>query len=166
MNDIPPKGYIDRLVAIVKDMTFTNVATFAALLMMLTTVALLWKLVNDEKMLSTVLSNYEVLPEGVGDCGMRTASPRGGKPSWFISNTFATNGQDRYYIGVNTTVEPSQTKSEAYCKSISDMIDYIMDPVHKPEPMFPNSNRIMFPPANSVPTVRDIPTERMNPTTP
>lgn len=133
-------GMVDHAVAIVKGLTFANVAVIALLFMMAAPAWLAWRVINDDQLLTIIFSTYAELPLQLSECGARVASPRGGKPSWFISNTFALQGGDRWYVGVNTVVQPKDEEAEGYCKALSSIVAYMRDR-EAPAPLFPHSDK-------------------------
>lgn len=145
------QGVVDHAVGVIKGLSLQNVAVIALLFLMAAPAYLAWRVLNDEKLLMVIFSQYAELPLQLSECGVRVAAPRGGKPSWFISNSFAFYSEDRWYVGVNTPVEPTSDRAEEYCKTLSALIAYARDPAHAPQPTFPFTGK-PFPGFHKEPT--------------
>ncbi|HEY3145468.1 MAG TPA: hypothetical protein VGJ75_03910 [Dongiaceae bacterium] len=136
----PDKGMIDHAIGIVKGLTFTNVGVIALLFLMAAPAYLAWRVLNDDKLLTVIFSQYQELPLKLSECGVRVAAPRGQKPTWFITASFVLSGEDRWYIGVNTPIEPTEARAEEYCNTLTSLIDYARDPTN-PIPTFPGTTK-------------------------
>jgi hypothetical protein len=75
---------------------------------------------------------------------MRVASLRAAKASYYISLSYAYSGNDRWYIGVNTPVEPNAADAQNYCRVLDEIIAHARG--YGPIPTFPHSKRPMFSP--------------------
>lgn len=133
-------GMVDKTVGIIKGLNWTNVGIIAVLFVMAAPAYLAWRVINDDKLLTIIFSQYQELPLQLSECGVRVAAPRGQKPTWFISNSFAFFSEDRWYVGVNTPIEPTAEIAEQYCKALTSLIDYARDPT-KPIPTFPGTTK-------------------------
>jgi len=143
MSTPEQSGMIDKAVGIVKGLTFANVAVLASLFLMAAPAYLAWRVLNDEALLRIVFSSYEELPLRLSECGVRVASPKAGKPTWFIADVFAIQGGDHWYVVVNTPVQPTDEKAEDYCRSLAAIIEYLRDR-DAPRPTYPNTNKPML----------------------
>lgn len=144
MSNLEP-GKIDKAVGIIKGLSLQNVAVIAMLLLMAIPAYLTWKIINDEALLNMLFSSYAERQLAGTDCSMRVASVRGGRSTYNISMSYGFSGNDRWYLGVTTPVEPNDTDAKNYCRVLDEIIDYARDPVANPSPTFPYSQRQVFP---------------------
>lgn len=138
-------GSVARILETLKGLTFTNALVIICLGLALGPAYLAWRVINDQALLAKIFSSYEERLIPGTDCGMRVASVPGGRPSYYISMSYAFSGNDRWYLGVNTPVEPNEPDAINYCRTLGAIGDYARNPGSAPNPTFPYSKRHIFP---------------------
>jgi hypothetical protein len=146
MSDQSPGklGAVGRIVEMLKSLTLTNVLVIILLGLVCGPAYLTWRIINDEGLLRMIFSNFEERSMPGTDCALRVASQRAAAATYYISISYAYSGNDRWYIGVNTPVEPSPEDAKNYCRVLDEIIDYARGT--GPLPTFPYSKRSMFQP--------------------
>ena len=135
-------GALGRIVELIKGLTLTNVLVIVLLGLAIGPAYLTWRVINDENLLSLIMSSFSEKPMPGTDCAMRVAALRAGRSTYYISLSYAYSGNDRWYIGVNTPVEPTPEAAKAYCDVLDQIIAHARG--EAPVPNFPNSKRPMF----------------------
>lgn len=142
MTDLPPTdGKVSGWLTAVKGLTVTN----AVVIVMLATVVipgyLVYKAVNDQRLLDRFLSDYQVIATQMTSCALRSARQRGEAPEYFLSTGFALEGGDRYLVAVSLEREPTSEEVNSYCEVLNLVVDYMRDPGNRASPVVPGTDR-------------------------
>jgi len=118
MSEQPPHhGRLSAAAHAIKSLSLSNVLVIFLLLAMAGPAYVLWKAVNDEKLLDRFLSSYRVVPSNT-DCIMRAAAERGASEQWSITTGFAFAGSEQYMVGVILDHEPAETEIASACATL------------------------------------------------
>ena len=74
-----------------------------------------WKILNDEALLTRLLSTYEEFGNQQSGCFLRHAKQRGGSDFWSIGTGFAYSGMDRWSVNVVLERRPTDEEITSYC---------------------------------------------------
>jgi hypothetical protein len=123
----------------VKGLTISNALVIILLAMVAVPTYVLWRAINDEKLLDRFLSHYAEYPSQTTSCTVRQIKVRGGPETFALSTGFASQGTDRYFISVvsNHMFNPSEERS--YCETLNLLVDFMRDPEAR-SPPFPGSH--------------------------
>lgn len=137
--DPAPDGRYMGWLAAVKGLTITNALVIILLVVFIFPTYVVYRAINDEKLLDRFLSTYrEIASQNVG-CTQRIAKARGGPEVWSISTGFAYSGSDRWTVSVHLTHEPTPDQLQSYCATLDLIVDFMRDP-DASSPSFPNSD--------------------------
>jgi hypothetical protein len=126
---LPPNdGRIVSWLNAVKGLTISNVLVIAMLIVVAVPTYLIYRVINDEKLLDKFLSHYdEISSQNVG-CTLREASNRGGPTIYAISTGFAYQGRDKYTVSVVLDHSPSNDELVSYCATVKAIADSLQGP--------------------------------------
>lgn len=132
-------GLVSQGVDLVRSLSLTNVLVIILLVIVAAPVWVLWRVINDEKLLDRFLSHYAEYPSQTTSCTVRQIKVRGGPETFALSTGFASQGTDRYFISVvgNHMFNPSEERS--YCETLNLLVDFMRDPEAR-SPPFPGTN--------------------------
>jgi hypothetical protein len=132
-------GLVSQSVDLVRSLSLTNVLVIILLVVVAAPVWVLWKVINNEKLLDRFLSHYAEYPSQTTSCTVRQIKVRGGPETFALSTGFASQGTDRYFISVvgNHQFNPSEERS--YCETLNLLVDFMRDPEAR-SPPFPGSH--------------------------
>jgi hypothetical protein len=117
----------------------TNVLVIILLVIVAAPVWVLWKVINDEKLLDRFMSHYAEYPSQTTSCIVRQIKVRGGPEAFGLSTGFASLGQDRYFLSVVTNHVFTPQEEQSYCETLNLLVDFMHDPeAHSPP--FPGTN--------------------------
>lgn len=110
----------------IKGLTLTNALVVVMLALALVPVYLIYRAVNDEKLLDRFLSTYEEIPGDHDGCSLRHVQARGGPELWSIATGFAFQGQDRWQLSVIIPRQPDIEDINTYCASLKLIADSLV----------------------------------------
>jgi len=90
-------------------------------------VYIIYRALDDEKLLDRFMSTYEETANQQSGCVLRHVQERGGPDNWGISSGFAFQGADRWFVSVVLTHEPSSEEILSYCESLKLIADRMLD---------------------------------------
>jgi hypothetical protein len=123
----PPEGrYLGWLNAI-KGLSITNVLVIAMLAVVAVPVYTIYKALGDDKLLDRFMSTYEEEASQMTGCTLRHVQERGGPDIWGISSGFAFQGDDRWFVSVALSHDPSSEEVASYCESLKLIADRMLD---------------------------------------
>lgn len=107
---------ITKLVEGLKTLTLTNVLVFALLVVTSIPAYLLYRIVNDERLLTYVFSSFEIVQTEIeGECDMvRIVVPPDGD-RYFIRDTFLTKGSAVHGVYIRTESKPTPQQMIVLC---------------------------------------------------
>jgi hypothetical protein len=122
----PPEGkYLGWLNA-VKGLTISNVVVIALLAFVAVPIYIIYRALNDEKMLNRFLSTYEEQSSQQVGCALRHVRQRGGPDLWGISTGFAFQGSDRWNVSVILDHQPASEEIVSYCEALKLIADRLL----------------------------------------
>ena len=127
MTEPPPAGKLAAAIGLVKNLTVTNLLMLAGLLVVIVPVYVIWKALGDPAVMDRLMSSYREIPNGSG-CVLRNVKERAGPDQWAISSSFAAHGQDRWYVGVWLTREPTAEELSSHCETLKRIADTLAMP--------------------------------------
>jgi hypothetical protein len=89
-------------------------------------VYVIWKALDDDKLLDRFMSTYEETASQISGCVLRHVQQRGGPDMWGISSGFAFQGTDRWAVSVILTHEPDAGEIESYCEALKLIADRML----------------------------------------
>jgi hypothetical protein len=116
----------------VKGLTVSNVLVIALLAIIAVPVYVIWRALNDEKIMDRLMSTYEEIGNQQSGCALRHVQERGGPDLWGVSTGFAFRGMDRWNVSVILTHEPSGEETVSYCESLKLIADKMLTGNHEP----------------------------------
>jgi hypothetical protein len=122
----PPSG--DRVtgwLTAVKGLTISNVLVIALLVVIAIPTYIIWKALNDEKVLDRLMSTYELV-ETESDCTVRHVQERGGPDLWAVGTGFAFQGRDRWSVNVLFSDMPDEDEIASYCEALKLIVDKML----------------------------------------
>jgi hypothetical protein len=123
----------------VKGLTFANAAVIVMLVIVAVPTYLVYRTINDEKLLDRFMSHYREYSAQQSPCTVREARAQGGTESWGISTGFAYTGSDRYIVSVVMDHMPNNTDINSYCATLNLIVDFMRDPDAE-SPSFPDTD--------------------------
>jgi hypothetical protein len=123
MTEPPPQDRGLNWLNAVKGLTATNLLVLAGLAVIAVPVYVIYRALNDEKIMDRLMSTYEEIGNQQSGCVLRHVQERGGPDLWGISTGFAFQGSDRWSISVVLTHEPSGDELTSYCQSLKLIVD-------------------------------------------
>lgn len=123
----------------VKGLTFTNALVIIMLVVVAIPTYLIYRAVNDEKLLDRFLADYREIASPHTNCLLRKVQLRGGPETWWIGTGFAYQGADRWQIGVILPREPTENDQRSYCATLNLLVDFMRDPAAR-SPPFPGTS--------------------------
>ena len=139
MAEPPPDPRFSGWLTAIKGLTITNVLVIALLIVVLAPAYLLYRAVNDEKLMDRFLSSYREMASQQSGCTLRVARERGSPNQWGISTGFAYQGSDRWMVSVVLDHEPNADEIQSYCATLYLLIDFMRDPAAR-SPSFPGTD--------------------------
>ena len=100
---------------------------------------LAWKVINDERILDRLLSDYREIAIHGSNCVLREVKIRGGPDNFGLSLSFAAQGTDRWLISVVLPREPDADEIESHCATLNLLVDFMRDPASR-SPNFPGTD--------------------------
>jgi hypothetical protein len=126
-TDQPPRnGRALSWLNAVKGLSITNVLVIAMLAIVAVPIYIIYRALNDEKLLERLLSTYEETSSQMTGCTLRHVQERGGPELWGISSGFAFAGTDRWFVSVVLSHEPSNDEIVSYCQSLKLITDAML----------------------------------------
>jgi hypothetical protein len=107
----------------VKGLSIVNVLVIAMLAIVAVPVYVIYRALDDEKLLDRLLSTYEETSSQMTGCTLRHVQERGGPDLWGISSGFALAGADRWFVSVVLTHAPSDDEIVSFCESLKLIAD-------------------------------------------
>jgi hypothetical protein len=111
----------------VKGLTLTNALVIILLLITLVPAYVVYRALDDDKLMDRLLSTYEELSSQHSGCTVRHVQERGGPDLWGVSSGFAYQGADRWFVNVVLTDEPSSEEIFSYCESLKLIADRMLE---------------------------------------
>jgi hypothetical protein len=111
----------------VKGLSISNVLVIAALAIVAVPVYVIYRALDDEKLLDRFMSTYEEEANQQSGCTLRHVQERGGPDIWGISSGFAFAGAERWFISVALSHDPSNDEVVSYCESLKLIADRMME---------------------------------------
>jgi hypothetical protein len=121
----PETGWLSWLNA-VKGLTVSNVLVIALLAIVAVPVYVIWRALNDEKIMDRLMSTYEEIGNQQSGCALRHVQERGGPDLWGVSTGFAFQGSTRWFVNAVLTHEPSREEIVSYCESLKLIADRML----------------------------------------
>lgn len=121
----PPDRTLGWLTAI-KGLTLSNVLVIALLAVIAAPLYVIWRALNDEKIMDRLMSTYEEIGNQQSGCALRHVQERGGPDLWSVSTGFAFRGFDRWAVNVILTHEPVGDELISYCESLKLIADKML----------------------------------------
>jgi hypothetical protein len=110
----------------IRGLTVSNVLVIALLAIVAVPVYVIWKALNDEKVMNRLMSTYEEIDQSSG-CTLRHVKERGGPDLWSVSSGFAFSGIDRWFVSVVVNHRPSDDEMVSYCASLKLIADRMLN---------------------------------------
>jgi hypothetical protein len=132
-------GLVSQGVDLVRSLSLTNVLVIILLVIVAAPVWVLWRVINDEKLLDRFLSHYAEYPSQTTACTVRQIKVRGGPETFALSTGFASQGTDRYFISVVSNHQFNPSEERSYCETLNLLVDFMRDPEAR-SPPFPGTN--------------------------
>jgi hypothetical protein len=107
----------------VKGLSIVNVLVIAMLAIVAVPIYVIYRALDDEKLLDRLLSTYEETSSQMTGCTLRHVQERGGPDLWGISSGFAFAGAERWFISVVLSHEPSNDEIVSFCESLKLIVD-------------------------------------------
>jgi len=124
----PNEGRLAAAATVVKGLSWANLLTIAALVVIAIPSYFIWKTLNDPVLLDRMLSSYKEESSQQTGCTLRTAKQRGGVETWAVSTGWAFHGGDRYYIAVAMNRAPAENELAAYCATLKLLAEKLGQP--------------------------------------
>jgi hypothetical protein len=133
VSDQPPPpppdhklGLVEGAANVVKGLSLNNVLTIALLAVIAVPVYVIYRALDDDKLMDRFLSTYkEVSSQNVG-CAVRHVQARGGPEMWGISAGFSFTGTDRWFVNVVLDHAPNNEEIISYCESLKLIADRML----------------------------------------
>ena len=122
----PSEGWLSWLTAI-KGLTLANVLVIALLAVIAVPVYVIYRALDDEKLLDRFMSTYEEVNSQQMGCALRHAQSRGGPDQWGISAGFAYQGADRWFVNVVLDHMPTNEELQSHCETLKLIADEMLD---------------------------------------
>jgi hypothetical protein len=122
----PPDGKVSGWLTAIKGLTLTNVLVLALLAIIAAPVYVMYRALNDEKIMDRLMSTYEEMDSQQSGCALRHVKERGGPDLWGVSTGFAFQGSDRWFVNVVLTHEPTNEELLSYCESLKLIADKML----------------------------------------
>lgn len=132
-------GKVSTWVALIKGLTISNAIVIILLAFVVLPGYVLYRTMNDEKLLDRFMSNYSEESSQLSGCTQRMGQERGGTTHYSVSTGFAYQGSDRWVVSVWMDHDLSVEQIEAYCNALKGLVDFMRDPLGK-SPPFPGSD--------------------------
>jgi hypothetical protein len=126
MTETPPEGKYFSWLNAVKGLTISNVVVIALLAFVAVPVYIIYRALQDEKLLDRFLTTYEELTSQQVGCALRHVKERGGPNQWGISTGFAFQGADRWNVAVILDRQPSAEEIVTYCEALKLIADRLL----------------------------------------
>jgi len=110
----------------VKGLTISNVLVIGMLVVIAIPAYLVWRALDDEKLLDRFLSTYEEFSSQQAGCTLRHAQQRGGPDVWAVSSGFAFTGSDRWFVNVALDRQPDREEINSYCEALKLIADKML----------------------------------------
>lgn len=136
-----PGGRLGGWLTAVKGLTITNAVVILMLAIVVLPGYLLYKAVNDQRLLDRFLSDYQVLASQMTSCTLRSARQRGEAAEYFLSTGFAFEGGDRWSVAVTIDRAPTTEEVNSYCETLNLVVDFMRDPNNAKSPAIPGTDR-------------------------
>lgn len=148
MSIEPPRvdrvGMLDRMLNVVKGLTYTNVAIMALLLLLLVPVYLVYRILGDQNLMGAVFNVYSEL-DAPTDCLLAFQQPAGGSGAYIVRAVLAERNAEVWYVSVKLRFKPDDQAMTQYCGAATQVVDFANDPNNSPVPIFPGSDRKIVP---------------------
>lgn len=118
----PDSGWLGWLTAI-KGLTVANVIVIALLAVIAVPIYVIYRALEDEKLMDRFLSTYEELGNQQSGCTVRHVQARGGPGLWGISTGFAFQGDTRWFVNVALDHAPTNDEIVSFCEALKLIVD-------------------------------------------
>ena len=122
----PQDGKLLGWMTAVKGLTISNVLVIALLMVIAVPVYIVYRALNDEKIMDRLMSTYEEVGNQQSGCAVRHVKERGGPDLWGVSSGFAFQGADRWYVNVILSHAPTTEEVYSYCESLKLIADRML----------------------------------------
>ena len=122
----PQDGRVLGWMTAVKGLTISNVLVIALLAVIAVPVYIVYRALNDEKIMDRLMSTYEEVGNQQSGCAVRHVKERGGPDLWGVSSGFAFQGADRWYVNVILSHAPTTEEIYSYCESLKLIADRML----------------------------------------
>jgi len=122
----PQDGRVLTWLNAVRGLTLSNVLVIALLAIVAVPVYVIYRALDDEKLLDRFMSTYEEEASQMTGCTLRHVQERGGPDIWGISSGFAFQGGDRWFVSVALSHDPSPEEIASYCASLKLIADRML----------------------------------------
>jgi hypothetical protein len=116
-----------NLVSAAKGLTIANVLVIALLVIIAVPVYVIYRALNDEKIMDRLMSTYEEIGTKHSGCTLRHVQERGGPDLWGLSSGFAFQGSDRWYVNVVLAEAPTDEQIASHCAALKLIADRMLD---------------------------------------
>ena len=123
----PQNGKILSWLNAVKGLSITNVLVIAMLAVVAVPVYVIYRALDDDKLLDRFMSTYEETSSQMTGCTLRHVQERGGPEMWGISSGFAFQGSERWFVSVVLTHAPSDDEIASFCASLKLIGDRLLE---------------------------------------
>jgi hypothetical protein len=123
----PDGGRFVNVLNAVKGLTFTNVLVVVFLAVVAVPIYVIYRALDNEKLLDRLMSTYEELSSQNTGCAVRHVQERGGPDLWGVSSGFAFQGADRWFVNVMLAHEPDAEEIHTYCESLKLIADRMLE---------------------------------------
>jgi hypothetical protein len=127
-------GMVEGAANIVKGLSLNNVLTIALLAVIAVPVYVIYRALDDDKLMDRFMSTYEEVSNQNVPCAMRHVQARGGPDEWGISTGFSFVGKDRWFINVVMNHQPSPEEIVSYCETLKLIADKMLDRGNRLDP--------------------------------
>jgi len=124
---LPPEGRIETAVNVVKGLTLGNLLVIFLILLMGIPTYVIWRALDDDKLMDRFTSTYEQWDSQQAGCVLRHFQERGGPDNWAVSSGFALQGSDRWFVSVLLSRPLTPEEIVSYCESLKLIADKMLD---------------------------------------
>lgn len=126
MTNTEPEERGLKWLGAVKGLTISNVLIIALLACIAVPVYVIYRALDDEKLLDRLMSSFEEIHSNSG-CAVRHVKERNGPEMWGISSGFAFQGADRWFVNVVVSAKPTEDQIATYCESLKLIADRMLE---------------------------------------
>jgi hypothetical protein len=122
----PPDAKYAWWLTAIQGLTLSNVLVIALLAVIAVPVYVIYRALDNDRLLDRFMSTYEELSSQQSGCAVRHVQERGGPEMWGISSGFAFQGSDRWFVNVVLSHEPTTEELYSYCESLKLIADRML----------------------------------------